>query len=99
MSTEELISKVREERDEARQDFRNTLTEVTAKAEELEEQLRPDHMVERSPMVAAFLAAALGFFFGSRSHPTVVGPVTFIALLGYAISKKCSEHESGSVEK
>jgi len=37
MSTEELISKVREERDEARQDFRNTLTEVTANAEELEE--------------------------------------------------------------
>ena len=99
MRTEELISKVREQRDEARRDFRNTLTEVTAKAEELEEQLRPDHMVERSPIVATCLAGALGFFLGSRTHPTVVGPVTFVALVGYAVSKKCSGHESGRVEK
>jgi hypothetical protein len=41
MTTEEQISKVRGERDDARQDLRNTLIEVSAKAEELEERLRP----------------------------------------------------------
>jgi hypothetical protein len=88
MTTEEQISKVREERDEARQELRNTLIEVSAKAEELEERLHPDRMVESSPIAAAALAGAVGFFLGSRAQPTIVGPVTFVALLGYAISKR-----------
>jgi hypothetical protein len=56
-------------------------------------------MIESSPIAAAALAGAVGFFLGSRAHPTVVGPVTFVALLGYAISKKVWDYESGSVEK
>jgi hypothetical protein len=99
MTTEEQISKVREERDDARQDLRNTLIEVSAKAEELEERLRPERMIENSPIAAAALAGAVGFFLGSGAHPTVVGPVTFVALLSYAISKKIRDHQSGSVEK
>ena len=99
MTTEEQISKVREERDEAGQELRHTLIEVTAKVEELEERLRPDRMIESSPIAAAALAGAVGFFLGSRAHPTVVGPVTFVALLGYAISKKFWDHQSGSIEK
>ena len=99
MTTEEQISKVREERDEARQELRNTLIEASAKAEELEERLHPERMVESSPIAAAALAGAVGFFLGSRAQPTIVGPVTFVALLGFAISKKIWDHESGSAEK
>jgi hypothetical protein len=99
MTTEAQISKVREERDEARQELRNTLIEVSAKAEELEERLHLGRMVESSPIAAAALAGAVGFFLGSRTHPTVVGPVTFVALLSYAISKKIGDHQSGRVEK
>ena len=62
MTTEEQISKVREERDEAGQELRNTLIEVSAKVEELEERLRPDRMIENSPIAAAALAGAVGFF-------------------------------------
>jgi len=46
MTTEAQISKVREERDEAGQELRHTLIEVSAKVEELEERLRPDRMIE-----------------------------------------------------
>jgi len=99
MTVEEQISKIREEGDEARQELRDTLIEVSAKAEQLEERLHPDRMVERSPIGAAALAGAIGFFLGSRAQPTIVGPVTFVALLGYAISKRIWDHDSGSAEK
>jgi hypothetical protein len=39
MTTEEEISKNRDDRNEARQDLRDTLTEVSAKAEQQEEEL------------------------------------------------------------
>ena len=88
MTTEEQLSKIRQEGDEARQELRNTLIEVSAKAEELEERLHSDRMVESSLIAAASLGGMVGFFLGSRAQPTIVGPVTFVALLGYAISKK-----------
>jgi hypothetical protein len=99
MTTEEQISKIREEGNEARQELHNTLIEASAKAEELEERLHPDRIVESSPIAAAAVAGAVGFFLGSRAQPTIVGPVTFVALLGYAISKKIWDHDSGSAEK
>lgn len=95
MSTEEQISKIQDERDEARQDLRDTLTEFGAKAEHLEEELRPDHLIGSSPIGASCLAAALGFVVGSRAHPSAVGPAIILALLGYAISRSFSEHGSG----
>ena len=99
MTVEEQISKIREEGDEARRELRDTLIQVSAKAEQLEERLHPDRMVESFPIAAAALAGAVGFFLGSRAQPTIVGPVTFVALLGYAISRKIWDHESGSAEK
>jgi hypothetical protein len=99
MTTEEQISKVREEREEASQELRETLTEIKAKAAVLEESFHPDHIVVNSPVAAVCVAGVMGFCFGSRAHSSILGPVTVVALLGYAISKKLPEHESGSVEK
>lgn len=94
MTTEEEISKNREELNEARKDLRDTLTEVSAKAERLEGKLRLDRLIESSPTGATCLAGALGFIIGSRAHPSAVGPAMIFAMLGYAISKSFSEHGS-----
>jgi hypothetical protein len=96
MTTEEEISKNRDERNEARQDLRDTLTEVSAKAEQQEGELRPDRLIESSPIGASCLAGALGFVIGSRAHPSAVGPAMIVALLGYAIWRRFSEHGSRS---
>ena len=94
MTTEEEISKNLEELNEARQDFRDTMTEVSAKAEDLEGNLRLDRLIENSPIGASLVAGALGFVIGSRAHPSAVGPTMIFALLGYAISRSLSEHGS-----
>ncbi|MBF6569133.1 MAG: hypothetical protein IVW54_09680 [Candidatus Binataceae bacterium] len=91
MTTDEKISQNRDEFNDARQDLRDTLSEVSAKAEELESKLRPDRLIENSPIGAAWTAGALGFVLGSRAHPSVLGPVMIFALLGFALSKKFSE--------
>jgi hypothetical protein len=96
MTTEEAISRSRDELNEARQDLRETLTEVSAKAEELEGKLRPARLIEHFPIGAICAAGALGFVLGSRSQPSAVGPAMILALLGFAISKKFSEPGSGS---
>jgi hypothetical protein len=94
MTTEEEIAKNREELNEAGQDLRYTLIEVSAKAEHLVGKLRPDRLIESSPIGATCLAGALGFVIGSRVHPSAVGPAMIVALLAYAISKSFSEHRS-----
>jgi hypothetical protein len=94
MTTEEEISKNREELNEARQDLRDTMTEVSAKAEHLEGNLRLDRLIENSPIGASCVAGALGFVIGSRAHPSAVGPAMIFALLGYAISRSFSKHGS-----
>jgi hypothetical protein len=94
MTTEEEISKNREELNEARQDLRDTMTEVSAKAEHLEGNLRLDRLIENSPIGASGVAGALGFVIGSRAHPSAVGPAMIFALLGYAISRSFSKHGS-----
>jgi len=94
MTTEEEISKNREELNEARQDLRDTMTEVSAKAEDLEGNLRLDRLIENSPIGASLVAGALGFVIGSRAHPSAVGPAMIFALLGYAISRSFSKHGS-----
>jgi hypothetical protein len=94
MTTEEEISKTLEELNEARQDFRDTMTEVSAKAEDLEGNLRLDRLIENSPIGASCVAGALGFVIGSRAHPSAVGATMIFTLLGYAISRSFSEHGS-----
>src|ERR1700730_10841887 len=96
MTTEEEISKNREELNEARQDLRDTLTDFSAKAEHLERTLRLDRLIESSPIGATCVAGALGFIIGSRAHPSAVGPAMIVALLGYAIWRRFPEHGSRS---
>ena len=94
MTTEEQISAIQIERNEARQDLRDTLTEVNAKVARTEGGMRPDHVIESHPVGASLIAGALGFLFGSISNSRAAGPVVIAALLGFAISKHASNDQS-----
>ena len=95
MTTEEEISKNQDERDEARQDLRDTLTEVNAKVERAGGDLRPEHLVERHPVAASLVAGALGFLIGSTINNRVTGPIMIAAVLGFALSIRSSREGSG----
>jgi hypothetical protein len=92
----EEISRSRCELSEARQDLRDTWTEVGAKAEDLEAKLHLNRLIESSPIGATCIAGVAGFLIGSRVHPSAVGPAMILAVLGFAISKKFSKHGSGT---
>ena len=94
MTAQEEISMVETELDDAQHALRDTLTEVSAKAEHQERALRPDRLIKSHPIGASCLAGALGFVIGSRAHPSAVGPVLMAALLGYAISTQFSKNGS-----
>ena len=98
MTTEEQISRNQDERDEARQNLRDTLTEVNAKVERVGEDLRPDQLVRSHPVAASLLAAGFGFLLGSttRRHG-VSGPIMIAAVLGLALSmRRTSQTENDS---
>ena len=95
MTTEEEISRNQGERDEARQDLRNTLTEVNAKLESAQSDLRPDRLIETHPVGVSLVAGALGFLLGSNVKSRVTGPVIIAAFLGFALSRRSSPQESG----
>ncbi len=88
MSTEEQISAIQIERDDARQDLRDTLTEANAKVARAEGGMRPDRVIEGHPVGASLIAGALGFLFGSIVNNRRAGPVVIAALLGFAVSKR-----------
>jgi ElaB/YqjD/DUF883 family membrane-anchored ribosome-binding protein len=94
MTTEEQISAIQTERDDARQNLRDTLTEVNDKVGRAEDDMRPDHVIERHPVGASLIAGALGFFFGSIVNSRGAGPIVIAALLGVAISRHGSDDES-----
>jgi|SRR5580700_6673248 ElaB/YqjD/DUF883 family membrane-anchored ribosome-binding protein len=94
MTTEEQISAIQTERDDARRDLRDTLTEVNDKVGRAEDAMRPDHVIESHPVGASLIAGALGFLFGSIINSRGAGPVVIAALLGFAISKHGSQDES-----
>ncbi len=96
MTTEEQISETRDERDEARQNLRDTLAEVNAKVERAGQDLRPDRLVESYPAAACWVAGAMGFFIGSTAKNRVTGPIVIAALLGFALSRRSSREESGT---
>ena len=87
MTTQEQISAIQTERDDARQNLRDTLTEVNDKVERTEDEMRPDHVIESHPVGASLMAGALGFLFGSIVNSRGAGPIVIAALLGVAISK------------
>jgi hypothetical protein len=94
MTTEEQISAIQTERDDARQNLRDTLTEVNDKVERTEDEMRPDHVIESHAVGAALIAGALGFFFGSIVNSRGAGPIVIAALLGVAISRHGTNDES-----
>jgi hypothetical protein len=93
MTTQEQISAIQTERDDARQNLRDTLTEVNDKVERTEDEMRPDHVIESHPVGAALIAGALGFLFGSIVTSRGAGPIVIAALLGVAISRHGSNDE------
>jgi hypothetical protein len=94
MTTEEQISKNQDERDEARQNLRDTLTEVNAKVERAGSDLRPEHLVESHPVAACFAAGALGFLLGANVKHHGTGPIMIAALLGFVLSIRSSREGS-----
>lgn len=93
MTTREQISAIQTERDDARQDLRDTLADVNEKVEQAENEMRPDHVIESHPIGASLIAGALGFLFGSIVNSRGAGPIVIAALLGVAISKHASIDE------
>lgn len=93
MTNQEQISAIQTERDDARQNLRDTLTEVNDKVERTEDEMRPDHVIESHPVGASLIAGALGFLFGSIVNSRGAGPIVIAALLGVAISKHGSSDE------
>jgi hypothetical protein len=94
MTTEEEISRNQDERDEARQNLRDTLSEVNAKVERAEGDLRPDHLIESYPGAASLVAGAVGFLIGSTINSRTTGPIMIAAVGGFALSIR-SSREAG----
>ena len=94
MTTTEQISAIQTERDDARQNLRDTLSDVNDKVERAEDEMRPDHIIESHSVGAALIAGALGFLFGSIVTSRGSGPIVIAALLGVAMSKHGSNDES-----
>ncbi len=94
MTTEEQISAIQTERDDARQNLRDTLSQVNDKVGRTEDEMRPDHVIESHPVGAALIAGALGFLFGSIVNSRGAGPIVIAGLLCVAISKHGADDQS-----
>jgi hypothetical protein len=94
MTTEEQISKNQDERDEARQNLRETLTEVNAKVERAADEFRPYQLIESHPVGASLVAGALGCLVGSIFNQRTTGPIVVAAVLGFALSIRSSRGEA-----
>ena len=94
MTTEEQIFKNQNERDEARQDLRDTLMEVNAKVERAGDDLRPSHMVESHPVGASMVAGVIGFLIGSTINNRAAGPILIAAVTGFALSIRSAREAS-----
>jgi ElaB/YqjD/DUF883 family membrane-anchored ribosome-binding protein len=94
MTTTEQISAIQTERDDARQNLRDTLSDVNDKVERAEDEMRPDHIIESHSVGAALIAGALGFLFGSIVTSRGSGSIVIAALIGVAMSKHGSNDES-----
>lgn len=94
MTNEEQISAIQTERDDARQDLRDTLTDVNEKVGRVEDEMRPDRVIESHAVGASLIAGAMGFLFGSIVNSRGAGPVVIATLLGFALSKRGSDDQS-----
>jgi hypothetical protein len=94
MTNQEEISRNQDERDDARQGLRDTLSEVNAKLERAGNEFRPDHLIEGHAVGACLMAGALGFLLGSSINSRVTGPAMIAALLGFALSRRSASELS-----
>ena len=94
MTMDEQISRIQDERDDARQDLRDALSEVSAKVERAEDDLRPERMIENHSAAAGLIAGAIGFLIGSTTNNRGAGPIMIAALLGVALSRRGSNESS-----
>ena len=99
MTTEEQISKNQDERDEARQDLRDTLSAVNAKVERAGDDLRPDRFVENHPVAACLVAGTLGALLGANVRSRGTGPILMAALLGVALSLRTPREGSAANDR
>jgi len=95
MTTAEEQSQIRDERDDARQDLRATLSEVNAKVERARADLRPDHLIESHPVAACVVAGALGYLLGTKPRNHGTGPLMLAGILTFALLKHSSSDGSG----
>jgi hypothetical protein len=89
MTTEQQISKHQAERDQARQNLRDTFAEFNAKVERAGDNLRPEHLVESHSIAASLVAGALGFLIGSINGRGT-GPIIIAATAAFALSIRSS---------
>jgi hypothetical protein len=94
MTTEEQISQIKDERDGARQDLRDTLSEVNAKVERAGNDLRPDHLIEAHPLASCLVASTVGLLIGANAKNRAIMPIVIAALVGFALSR-FSSHSGG----
>jgi ElaB/YqjD/DUF883 family membrane-anchored ribosome-binding protein len=83
---EENTSRIEDELQDVQSDLRDTLSQVSAKAEAAVASLHPDEIVKNHTSGAMGLACALGFLTGSIKR-SALGPVLIVASIGLAISK------------
>jgi len=94
MTSQEEISRNQDERDDARQGLRDTLSEVNAKLERAGNEFRPDRLIEGHAVGACLMVGALGFLLGSSINSRVTGPAMIAALLGFALSRRSASELS-----
>jgi hypothetical protein len=94
MTSQEEISRNQDERDDARQGLRDTLSEVNAKLERAGNEFRPDHLIEGHAVGACLIVGVLGFLLGSSINSRVTGPAMIAALLGFALSRRSASELS-----
>ena len=82
---EENASRIEDELQDVQSDLRDTLSQVSAKAEAAVASLRPDEIVKNHSAGAMGLACALGFLTGSIKR-SGLGPALVVASIGLAIA-------------
>ena len=94
MTTEEQISAIQTERDDARQDLRDTLSQVNDKVDHTEDEMRPDHVIESHTGRRRADRRSVGLSVWLDRQQPRRGPIVIAGLLGVAISKHGSDDDS-----
>src|SRR5260370_40016001 len=94
MTSQEEISRNQDERDDARQGLRDTLSEVNAKLERAGNEVRPDHLIEGHAVGPCLMVGALSFLLGASINSRLTGPAMIAALMGFALPRRSASELS-----